>query len=545
MHPSNTEKLKTVSWLSKLDPFIPKLFTCLSRGYNSALFFSDLKAGISIGFIALPLAMAFAIGSGVAPERGLYTAIIAGFLISLLGGSRVQIGGPTGAYVVLVYGIVQKHGYEGLALATCLAGVLLIIAGLFRLGSFIRFIPYPVTTGFTAGIATVLFVSQIKEFFGLEIPTHSIFIFDVISSFVQFSDTVNVFTLLLATLTLSCIILLRRLSKKIPAFIIATTLATIATIIWDLPVKTIENSFGAIPNTLLPPSWPAFSSFQAVFADAVAIALLGGIESLLSCIVADNMTGYRHKSNCELIGQGIANIASSLCGGIPATGAIARTGANVQIGGKTPVAGMIHALTVLVLILTVGPYAAKMPLCALSAILFVVAWNMSEIHQIRGLLKGPMSDRIVLASTYLLTVCIDLTFAVQMGFLIALLSFLKKMTDKAKLHTYMTDDDVLNIEFKGPFFFSISEIVHDALAKNASHPKTIVLHMASIPFIDATAIHSLKRFQDKCLQLNIALYITGVQDEVLQALKKSHVELNDHEKYLSSRAFSSACETSS
>lgn len=521
--------LDKVKSFAPSETFIPKSFQLLKK-YTLSLFLDDLRAGINVGCISLPLAMAFAIGSGVAPERGLYTAIVAGFLISLFGGSRMQIGGPTGAYIVLIYSTVQKHGYEGLALATLLAGIFLMIAGFFRLGTLIRFIPYPVTTGFTAGIATVIFVSQIKDFAGFAIDSPSVFFFEKILQYVQNVSTLHSTTLGLASVTLLIILSLRKISKKIPAFIIASVIVTLLCSLYDLPVRTIENSFGSIPHGLL---WPAFpniclSAIQAVFADAVAIALLGGIESLLSCIVADNMTGFRHKSNCELVGQGIANIASSLCGGIPATGAIARTGANIQSGAKTPVSGMIHALTVLLLMLLFAKFASKMPLCVLSAILMVVAYNMSEIEHIKKIFKGPRSDQILLVCTYILTVCVDLTFAVQVSACLAAFFFLKKMTEKSNVTLENVDDETLLIKFNGPFFFAIADKLNDALTQANPLPKKIVLECSAVSFIDATALQALNQFQNRCQKLDIALEMIELKSEISQTLMRANVMQSTH-----------------
>lgn len=519
-----TKAKKILSFLA-LGPFIPKSFELFNKGYDRSHLLDDARAGITVGCISLPLAMAFAIGSGVTPERGLYTAIVAGFLISLLGGSRVQIGGPTGAYVVLLYSIVQKHGYEGLALATLIAGLLLAVAGFLRLGSLIRFIPYPVTTGFTAGIATVLFVSQIKDFCGFAIATPSVIFTEKITQYAQFFYTLNPYALILGLSTLVLILFLRRYYPKIPASISAVVVATIAAYLFDLPIKTIENSYGEIPSSLPSPQLPYISlqAIQAVLPDAIAIALLGAIESLLSCVIADSLTGYRHKSNCELVGQGFANIASSLFGGIAATGAIARTGANVQLGAKTPLAGIICAATVLVLMLAFSPFAAKMPLCALGAVLMVVAWNMSEIKHMGAILTGPITDRIILISTYVLTVLIDLTFAVQIGVLLAGISFLKKMTEKTVIETEYSQDGVLQLTLKGPFFFGISEILNDALVKEPKTPNSVVLSLSHVPFVDATGIQAIKQFQKRCHSKQISFFVSDVQPEVLQAL--SHAKL--------------------
>jgi SulP family sulfate permease len=407
---------------TSLKAYIPKCLICFREGYSKIHFFDDLKAGLTVGVIALPLAMAFAIGSGVAPEQGLYTAIVAGFLISLLGGSRVQIGGPTGAFVVLVYATLQRHGYEGLCLATLISGIILIGMGILRLGLLIRYIPHSVITGFTTGIATVILTAQIKDFFGMQIPQPAVDFFSKIWQYCQYVETTNPATLVLSIVALVIILTLRRTSKKIPGAIIAIIATTALSALFSLPIETVESKFGAIPQSLPTPQIPLFSweKLSQIAPDAIAIAILGAIESLLSCVVADGMTGYKHKSNCELVGQGIANIGSSLFCGIPATGAIARTTANIQMGAKTPVAGMIHALTLLVLMVLFAPLAGLMPLGALAAVLIVVAYNMSELDHFKAILKGPLSDKIVLVTTYLLTVIVDLTMAVQIGVLLAL-----------------------------------------------------------------------------------------------------------------------------
>ena len=340
-------------------PYIPKTYVCLQEGYSFSHFLDDLKAGITVGLIALPLAMAFAIGSGVSPEKGIFTAIIAGFLISLLGGSRVQIGGPTGAYVVLVFATVQKHGLEGLALATLLAGGLLILFGLLGLGKLIRHIPQSVITGFTAGIAATIFVSQIKDFCGLQLDSPQVSVLGRFSQYFAHIDTINPFCIALSLLSVAAIVWMRSMSKKIPAFVVVMCAATLLCSYFDLPVATIESSFGQIVQSLPDATLPDFSlsAVEAVFFDALAIALLGGIESLLSAVVADKMTGYTHKPNCELVGQGLANIGSSIFGGIPATGAIARTSTSVQLGARTPIAGMIHAITLFLLMI----FLARLP----------------------------------------------------------------------------------------------------------------------------------------------------------------------------------------
>jgi SulP family sulfate permease len=408
---------------SSFQDFIPKLWLCMREGYSWDFFLKDLLAGVTVGVIALPLALAFAIGSGVAPEKGLYTAIVAGFLISLLGGSRVQISGPTGAFVVIVYSIVQRQGYDGLAMATLLAGGMLIVMGLARSGVLLRFVPYPVITGFTTGIALVIFSSQIKDFFGLSIPHLPTDFLDKWKTYYACCHTWNVWDLTFALSSLGTVFFFKYYLPKIPGTIIAIILATFFVSYFELPLETIETRFSQIPDALPTITFPTFTFKKAlaVFPDAITITLLASIESLLSAAVADGMTGNRHRSNCELVAQGIGNIGSILFGGIPATGAIARTGANIKLGAKTPISGLIHSATLLLLMLVLSPIASKIPLASLSAILVFVAWNMSELPHFFSILKGTKSDASILIVTFLLTVLVDLTIAVPVGVFMAVL----------------------------------------------------------------------------------------------------------------------------
>lgn len=508
--------------------FVPKTYVCLKEGYTKQYFLNDLAAGITVGIIALPLAMAFAIGSGLTPERGLFTAVIAGFIISLLGGSRVQIGGPTGAFVVIVYSVVQRHGYEGLAVATLLAGIMMFLMGIARFGVFLKFIPYPVTTGFTTGIALTIFSSQIKDFFGLDIQSLPADFIQKWNLYWHYSHTWNPWAFVIAAGTLTLIFTLRKYAPKVPGAIVAVIIATILVVIFDLPVETIEKKFGGIPRMLPSPSIPlvSFSTIQAVFPDAVTIALLGAIESLLSALVADGMTGMRHRSNCELVAQGFANIGSVFFGGMPATGAIARTTANINMGAKTPFAGMIHAITLLLLMFLCAPLAAKFPMPALAALLIFVAWNMSERDNFIEIMKGPKADVIVLWITFLLTILIDLTVAVQVGVILAAILFLKKMTDSTtvKICKMLLDENlheapevhdgevifrkdvphgVAVFEINGPFFFAVSNLLNDELRQLRETPKYFILRMRKVPLIDASGLHALKLFQDKCKQRGI------------------------------------------
>lgn len=532
-----------------LKEYTPKLFICLKEGYSKKLFFDDLFAGFTVGVIALPLALAFAIGSGVAPERGLYTAIIAGFLISLLGGSRVQIGGPTGAFVIIIYSVVQRHGYDGLAIATLLAGTMIILLGIARGGILLKFIPYPVTTGFTTGIALVIFSSQIKDFLGLNMDSIPPEFLQKCKEYCLVAHTWNPWAFGLSLGTLVIIFVLRHYYPRVPGVILAVIAGTALAYFFQFPVQTIHDKFGDIPKTLPMPSLPSFSynKFIDVFPDAISIALLGAIESLLSAMVADGMTGQRHRSNCELVAQGIANIGSIIFGGIPATGAIARTAANIKMGAKTPFAGIIHAFTLLLLMLLFAPWAAKIPLCVLAAVLVFIAWNMSEIPHFVEILKSKNSESIVLIITFLLTVLVDLTVAVQVGVLLAALLFVKRMTDSTTIevckllveenaHEYpeLKDGDLLFrkdvpdyvsiFEIKGPFFYGVSQLLDDALSHMDKKPRYFILRMQKVPLIDSIGIKAMKAFIKKCHQKEIILLLSGIRKDLAKDLQKNNIE---------------------
>jgi len=408
--------------------FTPKLIVCLKEGYNRKTFLHDLIAGITVGVVAIPLAMAFAIASGVSPDRGLFTAVVAGFFISLLGGSRVQIGGPTGAFVVILYGIVQKHGFEGLAIATLLAGILLILMGLFRFGGAIKFIPHPVITGFTSGIAVIIFSSQIKDLFGLNIAKLPSEFIDKWLAIINNFSSLNLYATLIGGLSLLTLILMRRFVPKVPSPIFIVIGAALASYAYNMPIETIGSKFGELPHSLPYPSLPAISleKIRVLLPDAITIAFLGAIEALLSAVVADGMAGSNHKSNMELVGQGIANIASVIFGGFAATGAIARTATNVKSGAKTPIAGIIHALTILLCMWFFAGLASHIPLAALASILVITAWNMSEIDKFIHILKHKHSDIGVLLITFFLTILVDLTTAVMVGVIISTLPLVKK-----------------------------------------------------------------------------------------------------------------------
>lgn len=533
----------------KFQDYIPKLFLCLKEGYNLKYFLNDLFAGISVGVIALPLAIAFAIGSGVPPERGLFTAIVAGFLISLLGGSRVQIGGPTGAFVIVVYTIIQKHGYDGLAVATIIAGILMILMGIARFGVFLKFIPFPVTTGFTTGIALVIFTSQIKDFFGLQIDNIPPQFLEKCTMFCLQAYTWNKWAFFVASSTLFFLFILRRYYPKVPGVIIAVVLARAFSYIFNLPIETIQSKFGEIPRVLPTPSFPAISYdlIKSVFPDAITIALLGAIESLLSAVVADGMTGHRHRSNCELVAQGLANIGSIIFGGIPATGAIARTSANIRMGAKTPIAGIIHSATLLLLMLLLAPLAAKIPLCALSAVLIYIAWNMSELGHFIEILRSQKSEALILLITFLLTVLIDLSVAVQVGVILAAVIFVKKMTDNTSVEVcrilinensheaaelqdseilFRKDipEDVTVFEINGPFFYSVADLLSETLTKLDKTPRVFILRMRKVPIVDTTGIRALKEFKAKCDKEGIEFLISGMQEKIRKKFTDTSVE---------------------
>lgn len=513
---------------------------CLRQGYSRSDFLGDLIAGITVGIVALPLAMALAIASGLSPEKGLVTAVIAGFLISALGGSRVQIGGPTGAFVVIVSGVLARHGYDGLLLATLLAGALLIVLGIARLGTMIKYIPYPVTTGFTSGIAVVIFSTQVKDFFGLQMDqVPSEFLPKWYEYFLSF-HTVNLAACLIGGASLAALVYLRRRSPRIPGALIAVVASSLAVALFDLPVETIGSRFGDIPSSIPPPRLPVidFSKIGEIIPDAMTIAILAGIESLLSAVVADGMTGDKHSSNGELVAQGVANIGSALFGGLPATGAIARTATNIKSGARTPVAGIIHAIVLLAFMMLLAPLAAYIPLPTLAAILFLVAWNMSEVDHFRHLLRAPRGDVAVLLSTFALTILVDLTVAVEVGIVMAAILFMKRMSDVTDAVTtvdmFQSETDELDtgelaistpqgvevFEINGPFFFGMADRFKDMLNRVEAPPRAFVLRLRKVPVIDSTAMYALKEFHYKCARQQAQVVLSEVQPNVQRALAR-------------------------
>src|SRR5438270_528804 len=530
--------------------FVPKSLVCLREGYTRESLMRDRLAGVVVGIVALPLALAFAIASGVPPERGLYTAVIAGFLISALGGSRVQIGGPTGAFVVIVYGIVAKYGYDGLVIITVMAGIILVILGLARMGALIKFIPYPVITGFTSGIAVIIFSSQLKDFLGLKMGAVPPDFMEKWTAYAEHLRTINLPTVLLAIGTLLVLIFWPRISRVIPAPFVAMIVATAAVQIFKLPVETIGTRFGSVPSSLPAPHLPSvpWTQMKELFSPALTVALLAAIESLLSAVVADGMIGTRHKSNMELVAQGVANIASPLFGGIPATGAIARTATNIRTGGRTPLAGMMHAVTLLLILVFLGKWAAMVPLCALAAILVVVAYHMSEWRSFAGLLRAPRSDLVVLILTFALTIFVDLTVAVQVGIVVAALLFMKRMSDmtyvegvsdeirdanedpgeitqsrrgKRFVSGHEIPAEVEVYEVNGPFFFGAADKIKAVLTEIAKPPKVFILRMRNVPAIDATGIHAIEQMVKKCRHDGTTMILTEIRQQPLRAIVRA------------------------
>jgi len=526
--------------------FLPKIVTVLREGYTLDRLRNDALAGLTVAIVALPLAMALAIASGVGPERGLYTAIVAGFLISALGGSRVQIGGPTGAFVVVVFGIVAKHGYDGLAVATILAGLILIAAGLVRLGTVIKYIPYPVVTGFTAGIAAIIFTSQVKDLLGLRVdalPADFLPKWGAIFANIGKADPASCGV---AALSLGLILAVRRFAPKLPAFLIGVVAGSIAVWALGLPIDTIGSRFGGIPSTLPAPSLPAFTLPQIVelLPSAATIAFLSGIESLLCAVVADGMTGGRHRSNCELVAEGVANIASIVFGGIPATGAIARTATNVKSGGRTPFAGIFHALFIALFMLALAPLARYVPLASLGAVLVMVAWNMSEIDRFLHLMAAPWGDRVLLLSTFGLTVLVDLTVAIQVGIVLAAIIFAQRMSAAVAIESNsgssgedvadvprppgaptqqdMVPDGVAALQITGPLFFAAASRLEEILER-AHRSRVVILRMRLVPLLDASGVHALSTVIAKCRARGIDVILSGVQDQPRRALTKMGV----------------------
>ncbi len=533
---------KLLHKLFKEKMYKPKIFDTL-KNYSRQQFSKDVWAGLIVGIVALPLAIAFAIASGVSPEKGLFTAVIAGFIVSAMGGSRVQIGGPTGAFIVIVYGIVQLHGVNGLIIATFMAGIMLIIMGLARLGSVIKFIPHPLIIGFTSGIAILIFSSQMKDFFGLEMDAVPVEFLDKWKSYFENLGSVNMYAMAIAAATVAIILLWPKVTHKVPGSLIAILVTTLAMQLLNLPVETIGSKFGAIPSSFPMPVIPHvdFATIKSLIKPAFTIALLGGIESLLSAVVSDGMIGGKHKSNVELIAQGTANIFSSIFGGIPATGAIARTATNVKNGGRTPVAGIVHAITLLLIMLFIGKWAALIPMATLAGILVVVAYNMSEWESFVSVFKGPRSDVAVLHTTFLLTVGVDLTVAIEVGMVLAVFLFMRKMImfsdvsaftkemdedgkDNDALGNFVIPAHVEVFEITGPLFFGAAYKFKDAMRFIEKPPKVLIIRMRQVPIIDATGIRTLEEVYKESKHRGTKLILSEVHSEqVLKELQKARL----------------------
>jgi SulP family sulfate permease len=522
--------------------FRPVLFNDLKQ-YSWSTFRSDLFAGLTVGVVALPLAMAFAIACGLPPERGLYTAIVGGFLVSLFGGCRVQISGPTGAFIIIIVSIIAKFGLGGLVMSTFMAGVFLILLGVFRMGVLIKFIPFPVVVGFTSGIAVVIFSTQLKDIFGLSGTMPQEFIGKLIF-FAQHIREVSFQPFGLCLLTVLTIFGCQRFLPRIPAMLIGMIISTLVALVFKLDAETIGVRFGDLPTSLPRPTLPEinFSEIGHLFMPAVTIALLAAIESLLSATVADGMTGDRHHSDVELVGQGIGNIGAVIFGGIPVTGAIARTATNIRCGGKTPVSGIIHAITLLAILMLFGSFAKKIPLAALAGIMIVVCYNMSEYHVFLRMFRGPKSDWIVMVLTFTVTILVDLVAAVEVGVLLSALLFIRRMAvtaDVKLLRNEMQDPDetqhdpqatsekdipdgVAVFEVQGPFFFGAVNRFQDIAlgALKERPPKLIVLRLRSVPIIDATGLNVILDFAQRCVKKKLPLVLSGVQPQPLKEFKK-------------------------
>lgn len=515
----------------------PKLLTMIKREeINKERIIKDVIAGIIVAIIALPLSVALGISSGVSPEKGLITAIVAGFFISLLGGSRVQIGGPTGAFVVIVYGIIQQYGINGLIMATIMAGVILIILGAAKLGSIIKFVPHPVTVGFTSGIAITLLSTQVKDLLGLSISEIPAEFIEKWAVYFQHMSTFNVVTFIVGAASLAVMIIWPKINKTIPGSLVALIAATLAVKFFNLPVETIGSRYSNISSSFPAPSinMVDFATLQQLFKPALTIAILAAVESLLSAVVADGMTGGKHDSNMELIAQGVGNIASGLFGGIPATGAIARTAANVKNGGRSPISGIVHALTLLLIMFVFMPLAKLIPMTTLAAILILVSYNMGEWKTFYSLLKAPKSDVIILVLTFLLTVVFDLVIAIEIGMVIAMFLFMKRVADTTKIRSIMLESEnedyelikdknisgkVVVYEINGPFFFGIVHKFIEVMREINPTYDVLILDMKNAQAIDATAIDALERLYKRCGKHDTKLLLANVQEQPYKVLK--------------------------
>ena len=513
--------------------FIPKLISTLREGYGPMRLRADAVAGLTVAIVALPLAMALGIASGASPREGLVTAVVAGFLISALGGSRVQIGGPTGAFVVIVAGVIAAHGLSGLIVATIIAGLILIVAGYAGVGRLLRFIPMPVVTGFTAGIAVIIASSQVGDFLGMRLGEVPVDFVEKWIVYLHGLPVMNPAALAVGGGTLAAILMLRRLAPRLPAYIIVILSAAVAVAFLDLQVETVGDRFPSMPTGLPVPQWPEVSLplVRDVLPSAFTIAFLAGIEALLSAVVADGMTGYRHRSGQELVGMGVANIASAAFGGLPATGAIARTATNVRSGAQTPVAGILHAVFLLLFMLLAGDLIALVPMATLAAVLLMVAWGMGEADRFRALLRSDPGERALLLLTFLLTILVDLTVAIGVGVTLAALLFMRRMSEYAGLVPVDPDEapeqrdrlppGVEVLRFTGPIFFGVASELIEALRRVGQRPKAIVLRMEQVPYIDATGANALETFVRQARSAGTEVWLCGMQRQPLDFLARA------------------------
>lgn len=520
---------------------VPKLYTTL-KTYTKEQFFKDVSAGVIVGIVALPLAIAFGIASGVSPEKGIITAIIAGFIISTFGGSKVQIGGPTGAFIIIVFGIVQKYGLDGLMIATIMSGVILILMGFFKLGTLIKFIPLPIITGFTSGIAVIIFFTQIKDLLGLQIAELPSEFLEKLPVYFENILSFNLPAVLLSAGSILIITVFPRISKKIPAAIIALVIGTAAAYFFHLNVETISTKFGAISNSFPSPSLPGitYDKVYNLIGPSFTIALLAAIETLLSAVVADGMIGGRHRSNMELVANGAANLITPLFGGIPATGAIARTVTNIKNGGRTPIAGIVHSITLLMIMIFFGQYAGMIPLCVLASILVIVAYNMSEWREFIAQLKMPKSDVAVLITTFALTVLFDLTIAIEVGMILSALLFMNRMAQVTNVGIIKRefdeneDPDLENVNFNkdippgviiyevnGPFFFGAASKFKEASRVVNENVKVMIMRLRNVPAIDSTGLNTIEDFYEDCKRHDSVLILSGMHAQPLSAAEKS------------------------
>ena len=519
----------------------PKLISVLREGYTVKQFRGDLLGGLIVGIVALPLSIALAIASGVKPEQGLYTAIFAGFVIAILGGSRAQISGPTGAFIVIVYGIVQKYGYDGLVVATLIAGILLIIMGLARMGAFLKFVPYPVVIGFTSGIALIIFSSQVSDFLGLKLEKVPADFVEKWIEYVRHAATIDPYTAAVGAASLLIIIFWPKVTHRIPGPLVAILAVTFVVQFFSIPVATIASRFGEVPNSVPIPHFPTVSwqMVQDMFSPAITIAILAGLESLLAAVVADGMMGTRHRSNMELIAQGAGNIVSVMFSGIPATGAIARTATNIKSGGRTPISAIIHCIFLLLVLLFVGKWAAMIPMATLAAVLIVVAYNMSEWREFVHLLKSPRGDIAVLLATFLLTIFIELTVAIQVGVLLAAFMFLQKMSAETQVSVItdnLKDDEEFQardmsgieipngvevFEIYGSLFFGAVRQFKESIRVVATKPKVLILRMRQVPTIDASGVHVLEELAAEARENGQLIVFSAVSRSVYRVMRKS------------------------